>query len=353
MGLTTAQQTIYQKMRTSSASAQAVPLTDDHLRLVINIAVRDLGLVVEGTSGDVPELFDPAAITALTVPGPNPLTLFSRACDASVDVDTYVSCLAAILKARLKYERVLATQPIPTLDQVGPRGLLQYGLLGVPSLAALLVWRKWVFDIDNRAAQDTGYFVEPILAGAIGGAPYGAKTSPIKRKNDPSKGRQVDCVKGALAYEFKIRMTIAASGQGRWQEELDFAGDCQASGYEPVLLVLDPTSSTKLTQLRAAFTDAGGTCFVGDDAWAHLEAESAPAMRLFIEKYLRVPLEELFTALPIGARLPDFSLRQNDGVIEFLVGADGWTVARLDGVPVEADEAPDIEGLGETLPGIG
>ena len=34
-------------------------------------------------------------------------------------------------------------------------------------------------------------------------------------------------------------MTIAASGQGRWKEELDFPADCKASGYVPVLVVLD------------------------------------------------------------------------------------------------------------------
>ena len=28
------------------------------------------------------------------------------------------------------------------------------------------------------------------------------------------------------AYEFKLRVTIAASGQGRWKEELDFPSDC-------------------------------------------------------------------------------------------------------------------------------
>lgn len=56
---------------------------------------------------------------------------------------------------------------------------------------------------------------EPILAAALGGVPFPAKKSPVKRAEDPTKGRQVDCVVDRDAYEFKIRVTIAASGQGR------------------------------------------------------------------------------------------------------------------------------------------
>jgi hypothetical protein len=31
---------------------------------------------------------------------------------------------------------------------------------------------EWLYDIDNRSAQETGYLFEPILAAAIGGIPY-------------------------------------------------------------------------------------------------------------------------------------------------------------------------------------
>jgi hypothetical protein len=100
-------------------------------------------------------------------------------------------------------------------------------------------------DIDNRSAQETGYLFEPILAAAISGIPFAAAKSPIKRTDNPRQGRQVDCLDGKLAYEFKMRVTIAASGQGRFQEELAFARDCYHSGYIPVLLVLDPTPSAR------------------------------------------------------------------------------------------------------------
>src|SRR5207245_2002841 len=56
-----------------------------------------------------------------------------------------------------------------------------------------------------------------------------AKKSPIKRTDNPKFGRQVDCLDGKHAYEFKMRVTIAASGQGRFKEELDFARDCNQS----------------------------------------------------------------------------------------------------------------------------
>ena len=118
------------------------------------------------------------------------------------------ACLAALHKARLKYERILETQPVPTIDQVGPRGLLQFGGMDVRALAGFLLWRKWVFDIDNRAGQETGYLFEPIIAAAVGGVPVSARKSPVRRRNAPSKGRQVDCLREKRAYEIKLRVTI-------------------------------------------------------------------------------------------------------------------------------------------------
>ena len=97
--------------------------------------------------------------------------------------------LAALHKARLKYARILKTQAVPTIDQVGPRGLLQYGGMNPKVLAGFLLWRKWVFDIDNRAGQETGSLFEPIIAEAVGGVPASAARSPVKRRNDRNKGR--------------------------------------------------------------------------------------------------------------------------------------------------------------------
>ena len=129
----------------------------------------------------------------------------------------------------------------------------QFGKLRSDALAGFLFWRKWFYDIDNRAAQETGYLFEPIIAHAIGGTPAPAKKSPVKRQSDRNKGRQVDCILDDRAYEFKIRVTIAASGQGRWQEELDFPTDCRTSGFTPVLVCLDSTPNPKLSALVDAF----------------------------------------------------------------------------------------------------
>ena len=50
----------------------------------------------------------------------------------------------------------------------------------------------------------------------------------------------------------------------------EFPDDCKASGYVPVLVVLDPTEADKLTVLRERFEAAGGLAYVGPEAWAHL-----------------------------------------------------------------------------------
>ena len=153
--------------------------------------------------------------------------------------------------------------------QVSPRALLEFGGMPTEALASWLTWRKWFYDLDNRSAQESGLLFEPILAAALGGIPKSARVSPVRRIGDPSKGRQVDCWKvlpsgESLAYEFKLRVTIAASGQGRFGEQLNFVRDCRASGATPILLVLDPTPNPRLTELQQAFRDAGGHAYVGD-----------------------------------------------------------------------------------------
>jgi hypothetical protein len=205
------------------------------------------------------------------------------------DVFTYFIALGNLHAQRRKYHLILEQQSIPELETVIPRGLLEMGGLPVNVLASWLVWRKFIYDIDNRSAQTTGYLFEPILSLALGGASYGAKNSPIKR-GGKSGGRQVDCIVGTDAYEFKMRVTIAASGQGRFAEELSFAEDCQLSGFRPILLVLDPTPSLKLEGLSTKYRAFGGEAYSGNNAWLHLEEKAGKIMSLFIEKYIRKPI---------------------------------------------------------------
>ena len=229
------------------------------------------------------------------------LNALQKGIDKNEDFGLFIRNLASLHKRRLKYRRILSEQPRPTMDQVGPRSLLEYGSTEARLLSSWIIWRKWIFDIDNRSGQETGYLFEPILASCIGGEPVSARNSPVKRigsAGEPSKsGRQIDCyvASESTAYEFKLRVTIAASGQGRFAEELSFPAECRAAGLTPILLVLDPTPSGRLTDLSSAFEVQGGSILIGDDAWNHMDAKAGPVMAAFIDTYIKRPLARMAT----------------------------------------------------------
>ena len=218
-------------------------------------------------------------------------------------------------------------QANPTLEQVGPRGLLQYGSLNTEALGSLLIVRKWFYDVDNRSAQETGYMFEPVIAGAVGGISVSARSSPVKRGGTGS-GRQLDCLRGTTAYEVKVRVTIAASGQGRWQEELAFPADCQASGYVPVLVVFDGTGNPKLSELKDAFKNHGGQAYVGQGAWTHLNSQAGPTMTTFLKKYIQTPLADLLAQTPAERDLPRVGVMLRPDRAEISVGNTTMRVDR-------------------------
>ncbi len=255
------------------------------------------------------------------------------------DFETYFANLCEIHKHRVKFKRILETQRLPQMEALVPRCLLEYRLMPSETVASWLVWRKWLYDIDNRSAQETGYLFEPILASAIGGVSYAARKSPIRRTNNPSNGRQVDCLEGNFAYEFKMRVTIAASGQGRFQEELDFARDCGASNYIPILLVLDPTSSTRLDELIAEYSKYGGSAFVGDAAWKHIEDKAGSTMGKFVDKYIKVPLLEVEIS---HKNLQPICLSSTDREISIQIGNYTSSIMR-DKVQVDYGEAENTD----------
>ena len=232
---------------------------------------------------------------------------------------------------------ILEHQALPQMEQIVPRCLLEYGLKPSETLTSWLVWRKWLYDIDNRSAQETGYLFEPILSAAIGGIPFAARKSPIKRTNEPTKGRQVDCLDGKFAYEFKMRVTIAASGQGRFKEELDFAQDCFNSGYTPLLLVLDPTPSTRLAELKAEYKKYQGDAYIGDDAWQHIEEKAGEVMGKFVEKYVKTPLREVSLA---HQSLQPIQIINTDKAITIQIGNEHFSVSRT-GVQIASEEIED------------
>lgn len=291
----------------------------------------------------IPDFFTTEDPAALAVPGYDDFQveeLFAALLLLIPDADTYFHCLADLQKRRLKYSRILQYQPIPTMMQVGPRGLLQYGSMHNTALGALLFWRKWFFDIDNRAGQETGYVFEPIVVRCINGTPASSKNSPVRRRLDPTKGRQVDCILRDRAYEIKLRITIAASGQGRWGEEKDFPADCVASGFTPVLIVFDDTQADKLDELRRIFEAAGGEVYIGAAAWQHLEELAGETIAVFVEKYVRLPLANLLAAAPERDQMPELNVRQTPDSIILTIGGEELSIDRPKRTSGPAD--PDI-----------
>ena len=156
-------------------------------------------------------------------------------------------------------------------------------------------------------------------------------------------GRSIACVK-VTRTSFKIRVTIAASGQGRWGEELEFPADCRKSGYTPVLIVLDPTPNPKLADLQRAFERQGGDVYIGDRAWAHLEASAGETMGLFIEKYVRTPIERILAEEP--PRLPNITFTMEDSLIAVDIGDDRLAIDRTDvatAAAAETDLPDDVD----------
>lgn len=351
MSLTKTQQAIWEKARAYGSGEQAVRLTDEMCAYLVGRIAHDLGLekAFPEVPSKLPDFFEAEDSDSLVVDSVDARDLFKRLVRINSDADMYFACLATLHKARLKYETILETQPLPTLEQVGPRGLLQYGKLKSSALVGLLFWRKWFFDIDNRAGQETGYLFEPVIAYAVGGIPVPAKKSPVRRHRDKTKGRQVDCMLGQKAYELKIRLTIAASGQGRWREELDFPIDCSESSYTPILVVLDSTPNPKLCELEKAFTDQGGEVYIGAAAWEHLDSLAGPTMSLFLENYVRGPIESLIREAP--QTLPQLIATTSDDRIDIAIGGETLRIFRREAGVDDShdDEVPDD--IGDNIPG--
>lgn len=351
MVLTAAQETIWAKARSIGTSEQAIQLSDAMCAYLVLRIAADLGCSNKfpGRTRQIQQFFGREPCESLAISGLPARPLFERLVGLDANADTYFACLASLLKARLKYERILATQPLPTFEQVGPRGLLQYGKINSKALAGFLLWRKWMFDIDNRAGQDTGYLFEPIIAYALGGTPAPAKKSPVRRQSDKKKGRQVDCIlerqRGKRAekraYEIKLRVTIAASGQGRWKEETEFPTDCRASGYKPILVCLDATPNPKLKELVAKFKAAGGEAYVGEDAWGHLDAVAGPTLARFIDLYVKEPMKRLLR--DGDATPPDLTAKWRSDRVEISVGRETLTVRR-GGEPPGSDNGDGMPG---------
>jgi hypothetical protein len=148
-------------------------------------------------------------------------------------------------------------------------------------------------------------------------------------------------------------VTIAASGQGRWREELEFPTDCKASGYIPVLVVLDPTPNAKLSELQNRFLVEGGEVHIGPHAWAYLRDQAGKTMSHFLDSYVHAPLEGVLKEVPIAPEaLPDIHLKMEREKFVATIGQDSFEVKRTpraeeasepDPMPADADE--EVPGL--------
>jgi hypothetical protein len=144
MGLTQVQRSIIAKAQAVGGSKQGVALDDETCTYLVGVIVHDLGLGdrFPPALANLPPFFGTLSLESLRVPGVNFLAAFERLAQLEPDATTYFACLATLHKARLKYERILQTQPLPTVDQVGPRGLLQYGCVDTKALTPFLLWSE-------------------------------------------------------------------------------------------------------------------------------------------------------------------------------------------------------------------
>lgn len=334
--------TLYTRCRLHGVGDAQVILSNSELYALICIAMNDLGwggLLPDSAIIDLPsqnyyvidlDWFDNLCIESVS--SESLISLLADCFERDDDFALYIENLSALHRRRVKYKRILATQPMPNMDQIGPRVLLEYGCTNVTVLANWMVWRKWIYDIDNRSAQETGYLFEPLLASCLGGEPVGARNSPVKRLDQDghptSKGRQIDCLvpsKNAV-YELKLRVTIAASGQGRFSEELSFAEESKAAGFKPVLLVLDPTGSNRLNELSERFIQCGGEFYHGEEAWRHMEEEAGGTVSVFVEKYIKPAIEGV-EALDLST--PEaFSIRWGHDKVVISIDGDEYAIPR-------------------------
>lgn len=285
-----------------------VVITPSEVMLLLQIALMDLGsgCKIDGTLSDVANkgFYNISFEDIERLPDYSPDDCFRYMEKTGVTafdklLFTYLKNLCDLYRRRTKYYHILKKQPFPSAEQIVPRSLLEYGNCPNGLLADWLEWRKWIFDIDNRSAQETGYVFEPVLASCLGGESCSARNSPVKRIDDngniTNNGRQVDCyIEDAKeVYELKMRVTIAASGQGRFNEEMTFPEEAQRAGLTPILVVFDETGSTLLTKLQQQYLSCGGKCFIGKDAWRILRERAGKEMGIFIEKYIYPPIHAM------------------------------------------------------------
>ena len=236
----------------------------------------------------------PASFTANFTDG-DPIPLYLAGCDLVPDFDRALSCLAEVRKRELKF-KILAEnlRPAPVED-IAARALIGHAAFGTEGLADILRHNKALYDLDNRLAQETGLLLTRIIAAALGGISHQARTSPIRRMRSAMERRSVDCIAGQRAYDIKARLTEAPSRRARFADEQQFARDCHASGFTPVLLVLRKCPGERPDDLIATYHQYGGEVYVEDQAWRHILEHAGPGMTTVMRNHV-LPMFDLMYA---------------------------------------------------------
>jgi hypothetical protein len=116
-----------------------------------------------------------------------------------------------------------------------------------------------------------------------------------------------------------------------------------------VLVVLDPTSNSKLAELEKRFHENGGKVFIGNAAWKHLDDEAGPTMAKFLENYVRRPINDLLQAVP--AEMPEMTLAMAANHFTVRIGSETFSIERRPDAPIDESEVipDDVE---EQMPGV-
>jgi hypothetical protein len=93
--------------------------------------------------------------------------------------------------------------------------------------------------------------------------------------------------------------------------------------------------------LERAFLNQHGEVYMGTAAWEHLDGLAGPTMSLFLEKYVRGPIERLIEEAP--QTLPTFVAKMSDNGISIALGDETLHIVRRESEIDEDqhDEPPD------------
>lgn len=303
-------------------------LDDAMLLRLIGFLERDLGF--EGQIESLPDMLRPKHdyFSAPLLRGAAPLPLSSHAQAGRInerdllervlleaneiisDFMTAFQSLCEIQKRRMRFRQILNAHPFPDIEQLAPRGMLEAGLSGPCEASSWLRWRKFLYDIDNRAAQESSHLYIKVLAHCLGGKSHNAQTSPVRRSTDQMSRRRIDCLVEDRVYDLKTRMTEAPSRRARFGDEMSFPRDCQVSGYRPILLVLHALPGERTEELIGQYEIYGGEVHVGDGAWRHIKKNSSLTMQNFLKCYV-FPWQDKVTSET--GDVMDLSLKYHDG----------------------------------------